>query len=97
MDNTAVVMERGINALLKNLGVLDTEQFISTLLKEPFNYTEWSRKHYADVEFMNFTNERLSAIKTTQSKTCPVKAGRFIACPKSDPFLMFAPTNNPVL
>ena len=50
MSNTAIVMEKGINVLLKNLGVLDTELFISTLLKEPFDYTEWSRKYYADVE-----------------------------------------------
>jgi len=40
MGNTAIVMEKGINALLENLGGLDTEQFISTLLKEPFDYTE---------------------------------------------------------
>jgi len=50
MSSTAIIMEKGINVLLENLGVIDTEQFISTLLKEPFDYTEWSRKHYADVD-----------------------------------------------
>jgi hypothetical protein len=54
MGNTAIVMEKGIDVLLKNLGVLDTEQFISTLLKEPFDYTEWSRKHYEDVDLHEF-------------------------------------------
>jgi hypothetical protein len=54
MGNTAVVMEKGINVLLKNLGVLDTELFISTLLKEPFDYTEWSREYYADVDLHKF-------------------------------------------
>jgi len=54
MGNTAIVMEKGINVLLKNLGVLDTELFISTLLKEPFDYTEWSRKHYADIDLHEF-------------------------------------------
>jgi len=54
MGNTAVIMEKGINVLLKNLGVLDTEQFISTLLKEPFDYTEWSRNHYKDVDLHEF-------------------------------------------
>jgi len=57
MGNTAIVMEKGINALLENLGVLDTEQFISTLLKEPFDYTEWSREHYAGVSLSEF-NQR---------------------------------------
>jgi len=29
-------------------------QFISTLLKEPFDYTQWSRKHYEDVGLHEF-------------------------------------------
>jgi hypothetical protein len=54
MGNTAIIMEKGINVLLENLGVLDTEQFISTLIKEPFDYTEWSRKHYENVDLHEF-------------------------------------------
>ena len=54
MRSTAAVMDEGITVLLKNLGVLDTELFISTLLKEPFDYTEWSREHYADVDLYEF-------------------------------------------
>jgi len=41
-------MEKGTQALLEKLGVLDTEHFISTILKEPFNYTKWSRDYFAD-------------------------------------------------
>jgi ligand-binding SRPBCC domain-containing protein len=48
MNSTAVIMEKGTNALLDTLGVLGTEQFISTLLKEPFDYTEWSREYFAN-------------------------------------------------
>jgi hypothetical protein len=47
MGNTAAIMEKGIDVLLKNLGVLDTEQFISTLLRERFDYTKWSREYFA--------------------------------------------------
>ena len=54
MSNTTVIMEKGINVLLKNLGVLDTELFISTLLKEPFDYTEWSRDRYANIDLHDF-------------------------------------------
>jgi len=32
----------------------NTKQFISTLLKEPFDYTQWSRKHYEDVDLHEF-------------------------------------------
>jgi len=48
MGNTAVIMEKGTDALLKTLGVLGTEHFISTLLREPFDYTEWSRDYFAN-------------------------------------------------
>jgi len=54
MSNTTVVMEKGIDILLKNLGVLDTELFISTLLKEPFDYTEWARERYANIDLHEF-------------------------------------------
>ena len=50
MRSTAAVMEEGITVLLKNLGVLDTELFISTILKETFDYTEWRREHYTDLD-----------------------------------------------
>jgi hypothetical protein len=43
-------MDEGITVLLKTLGVLDTELFISTLLKESFDYTEWRREHFADLD-----------------------------------------------
>jgi len=47
MGNTAAIMEKGMDILLKGLGVLDTEQFISTLLRERFDYTTWSREYFA--------------------------------------------------
>ena len=50
MTNTATIMEKGANALLETLGVLGTEQFISTLLKESFDYTEWSREYFANYD-----------------------------------------------
>jgi len=40
-------MEKRMDILLKDLVVLDTEQFISTLLRERFDYTTWSREHFA--------------------------------------------------
>jgi hypothetical protein len=48
MTSTVAIMEKGINILLEHLGDLDTEQFISTLLKESFDYTEWRKKHLAE-------------------------------------------------
>jgi hypothetical protein len=32
---------RAMDVLVKNLGVVETERFITLVLKEPFDYTEW--------------------------------------------------------
>jgi hypothetical protein len=50
MTSTVAIMEKGINILLEHLGALDTEQFISTPLKESFDYTEWRREHLAEYD-----------------------------------------------
>jgi len=59
MINTAVIMEKGTQALLEKLGVLDTEYFISTLLKEPFNYTEWAREYFANYDPEQFLKDAI--------------------------------------
>ena len=43
MSDTAAIMYKGINCLLEKLGSLDTEIFISNLLREPFDYTKWRK------------------------------------------------------
>ncbi len=51
------VRQLGMDCLVKNLGIIDTERFISGLLRERFDYTEWRRKYFADVDLETFLNE----------------------------------------
>ena len=53
----AEVMRLGMDCLEKNLGIIDTERFISTLLRERFDYTEWRKKYFDDVDLETFLNE----------------------------------------
>ncbi|MDR1210869.1 MAG: hypothetical protein LBK40_01420 [Spirochaetaceae bacterium] len=69
MASTVAIMEKGINILLEHLGDLDTEQFISTLLRESFDYTEWRRKHLAEYA-MN--PEELNRAAIEFDKTIPL-------------------------
>ena len=57
MRNTAVIMSEGINCLLNNLGSVETEIFISNLLKEPFDYTEWQRGNFAGISLEAFNRQ----------------------------------------
>ncbi|GHV82256.1 hypothetical protein AGMMS49991_08140 [Spirochaetia bacterium] len=54
MRTTQVIMKDGIECLLKTIGALETEIFISNLLKESFDYTEWQRDYFADTGMDEF-------------------------------------------
>jgi hypothetical protein len=46
MRSATVIRKEGMNCLLKTLGVIETEAFISSLLRERFDYTEWQREYF---------------------------------------------------
>lgn len=57
MRNTDVIMSEGINCLLNHLGSVETGIFISNLLKDPFDYTEWQREHFVNVSLKVFNKQ----------------------------------------
>jgi hypothetical protein len=55
-----------MRVLAERLGLVDAERFITLLLREPFNYTEWRRDLYKDVpldEFLKKADEYREAAK----------------------------------
>jgi hypothetical protein len=52
-------MKEGMDHLLEKLGTLETEIFISTLLKDPFDYTEWQRQYFADISMDEFLKKAI--------------------------------------
>lgn len=53
----AEIMQTGMDCLVEKLGVIDAERFISNLLCERFNYTEWRQKYFANVDLETFLDE----------------------------------------
>ena len=49
-----VLKRKGMDILSENLGLVDAERFISLILREPFDYTEWQRELYKDVSLDDF-------------------------------------------
>jgi hypothetical protein len=43
MRTESVIMKDGMDALIEKLGPLDTERFISRIIKEEFDYSEWQK------------------------------------------------------
>jgi len=56
MRSTTVIRKEGMECLVKSLGVLEAEVFISSLLRESFDYTEWQREYFSNVALDDFLN-----------------------------------------
>lgn len=66
MDSTMEIMNRGINCLIQQMGVLETEKFISIINRERFDYTKWQRNLFEDM-----TLEKLNETAAAFSKNNP--------------------------
>ena len=51
MASTAEIMDLGMNCLLENLGTIETEHFISVILREKSDYTKWRQKIFRQRKF----------------------------------------------
>jgi hypothetical protein len=40
---------KGMETLTKNLGIVEAERFITLILREPFDYTQWQKDLYFDM------------------------------------------------
>jgi hypothetical protein len=46
--NEAVLRKTAMQVLIDRFGVIDTERFVSSLNREPFDYTVWQRDLWDD-------------------------------------------------
>jgi len=54
MNNDTVLKNEGMKVLATHLGLVKAERFISLMIREPFDYTEWQRELYKDVPLEDF-------------------------------------------
>ncbi len=68
---TVELMNRGMHCLVEKLGAIDAQRFISAVLREQFDYTQWQREY-----FDNPTPEEFGAAALEWAKTHPgIKEG----------------------
>ena len=48
MRSDTLLKSDGMRVLAENLGIVEAERFITLILREPFDYTEWQRRLYGD-------------------------------------------------
>jgi hypothetical protein len=50
MRSDTLIKSDGMRVLAENLGIIEAERFITLVLREPFNYTEWQRSLYGNID-----------------------------------------------
>lgn len=48
-ESSIEIMNKGMRCLIENLGVIEAEQFISSIIKEKFDYTKWQREYFENI------------------------------------------------
>jgi hypothetical protein len=46
MKSDTLIKSDGLRVLAENLGIVEAERFVTLLLREPFDYTEWQKDLY---------------------------------------------------
>ena len=69
--SSAEVLDRGMSCLIDGLGVIEAERFVSTLLRERFDYTEWHHER-----FDGMTLDELHDEAVAYTKANPPEVGR---------------------
>ena len=62
-----VLKRKGLDVLSESLGLVDAERFISLILREPFDYTEWQQNLYKGISLEEFYSN-VKIFREKQSK-----------------------------
>jgi len=49
MKNNKLLKEDGMHILSKKLSLIEAERFITLIIRDPFDYTEWQKDLYSDM------------------------------------------------
>jgi len=49
MRSDTLIKSDGMRVLAEKLGIVEAERFITLVLREPFDYTEWQRSLYGNM------------------------------------------------
>ncbi len=62
----SVIRQEGIKILIEHLGNVDAERFISLMIREPFDYTEWRQDHLEDEDVRSLSKKAMEYAKSLE-------------------------------
>jgi hypothetical protein len=63
MNAEMTLRNEGMKILINNLGRVEAERFISLIIREPFDYTEWQRDLFNDFSVRELSNTAMNEYK----------------------------------
>ncbi len=58
--NESVLQQTAMKCLIQNFGIVDAERFISSVIKEPFDYTKWQENLYEDMTVKELSQKAMA-------------------------------------
>lgn len=62
------IKQKGIKALISELGSVQAERFISLLIREPFDYTKWQQELWPDESVQELSKKAMQALEVENDK-----------------------------
>jgi len=69
MKTDAEIRTLGFRALVEAMGTLEAERFITMLLREPFDYTEWRQALWEEMDVETISREAMTARKAKDEQS----------------------------
>jgi len=63
-----ILKDKGIKILVKNLGKVEAERFISLIIREPFDYTEWQKDLFDEMSVEELSNRAMEFVNMELNK-----------------------------
>ena len=57
---TIELLNRGMECLIREMGIVDAEYFIAAVQRERFDYTKWQREHFDKADLRAFVDKAAS-------------------------------------
>jgi len=65
MQAEMTLRNEGMKVLIDNLGPVEAERFISLIIREPFDYTEWQRDLFNNMSVKELSNSAMKEYQKT--------------------------------
>ncbi len=59
MMNDTLIRNKGMEILIKHLGKVEAERFITLMIREPFDYTKWQETLWEDKSIKKISEEAM--------------------------------------